>query len=253
MVSTVFICPISLEPMVDPVTLYTGQTYERANISGWLALGHRTCPTTMQELWDDALTPNATLRQLIAAMTVDKQPGDLSFQRQPRAVVLAPKHQRALAAVILVAGCRPRATGAIPPSGTHRAGMRRAHHERHNQRQERGRQRQLARVSAEAQVRSEHDSDSWDSHTSNPEPGAWDHSVSAGGGSLACPYRRRCRVHRHRRRLSRPQRGQRQPFSQPNKLWPSPLHPARCPHALACQQSSLLQGQVVAGERLRLR
>ena len=66
-VTAVFICPISLEPMVDPVTLCTGQTYERANISRWLALGHRTCPTTMQELWDDALTPNATLRQLIAA------------------------------------------------------------------------------------------------------------------------------------------------------------------------------------------
>ncbi|CAN6320845.1 unnamed protein product [Urochloa humidicola] len=66
-VPAVFICPISLEPMVDPVTLCTGQTYERANISRWLALGHRTCPTTMQELWDDALTPNATLRQLIAA------------------------------------------------------------------------------------------------------------------------------------------------------------------------------------------
>ena len=61
----VFICPISLEPMVDPVTLCTGQTYERANISRWLALGHRTCPTTMQELWDDALTPNPPLRPLI--------------------------------------------------------------------------------------------------------------------------------------------------------------------------------------------
>lgn len=66
-VPAVFICPISLEPMVDPATLCTGQTYERANIARWLALGHRTCPTTMQELWDDALTPNATLRQLIAA------------------------------------------------------------------------------------------------------------------------------------------------------------------------------------------
>jgi hypothetical protein len=66
-VPAVFICPISLEPMLDPVTLCTGQTYERANISRWLALGHRTCPTTMQELWDGALTPNATLRQLVAA------------------------------------------------------------------------------------------------------------------------------------------------------------------------------------------
>ncbi|THU62528.1 hypothetical protein C4D60_Mb01t06090 [Musa balbisiana] len=66
-VPSVFICPISLEPMVDPVTLCTGQTYERANILKWLSLGHLTCPTTMQELWDDAVTPNRTLHQLISA------------------------------------------------------------------------------------------------------------------------------------------------------------------------------------------
>ncbi|KAG8096932.1 hypothetical protein GUJ93_ZPchr0013g35817 [Zizania palustris] len=66
-VPAVFICPISLEPMVDPVTLCTGQTYESANISRWLALGHRTCPTTMQELWDVTPIPNTTLRQLIGA------------------------------------------------------------------------------------------------------------------------------------------------------------------------------------------
>ncbi|RID44008.1 hypothetical protein BRARA_I00836 [Brassica rapa] len=64
---SVFICPISLDPMQDPVTLCTGQTYERSNILKWLSLGHRTCPTTMQELWDDAVTPNKTLHQLIHA------------------------------------------------------------------------------------------------------------------------------------------------------------------------------------------
>ncbi|XP_031118000.1 U-box domain-containing protein 30-like [Ipomoea triloba] len=61
----VFICPISLEPMQDPVTLCTGQTYERSNILKWLSLGHFTCPTTMQELWDDSITPNRTLHHLI--------------------------------------------------------------------------------------------------------------------------------------------------------------------------------------------
>lgn len=64
-IPTVFICPISLDPMLDPVTLCTGQTYERSNILKWFSLGHLTCPTTMQELWDDAVTPNATLRHLI--------------------------------------------------------------------------------------------------------------------------------------------------------------------------------------------
>ncbi|XP_042426445.1 U-box domain-containing protein 30-like [Zingiber officinale] len=66
-VPSVFICPISLEPMVDPVTLCTGQTYERAHILKWISLGHLNCPTTMQELWDDDVTPNHTLRQLILA------------------------------------------------------------------------------------------------------------------------------------------------------------------------------------------
>ncbi|POO03714.1 Coatomer beta subunit [Trema orientale] len=64
-VPSVFICPISLEPMQDPVTLCTGQTYERANIVKWFSFGHYTCPTTMQELWDESITPNKTLHQLI--------------------------------------------------------------------------------------------------------------------------------------------------------------------------------------------
>ncbi|KAL4559997.1 hypothetical protein LXL04_032145 [Taraxacum kok-saghyz] len=59
-VPSVFICPISLEPMEDPVTLCTGQTYERSNILRWFSMGHFTCPTTMQELWDDSVTPNKT-------------------------------------------------------------------------------------------------------------------------------------------------------------------------------------------------
>uniref|UniRef100_A0A453FXF4 U-box domain-containing protein n=1 Tax=Aegilops tauschii subsp. strangulata TaxID=200361 RepID=A0A453FXF4_AEGTS len=41
-------------------------TFSNEHISRWLVLGHRTCPTTMQEPWDDPLTPNATLRQLLA-------------------------------------------------------------------------------------------------------------------------------------------------------------------------------------------
>ncbi|KZV29383.1 U-box domain-containing protein 30-like [Dorcoceras hygrometricum] len=64
-IPSVFICPISLETMQDPVTLCTGQTYERNNILKWFSLGHFTCPTTMQELWDDTVTPNSTLYHLI--------------------------------------------------------------------------------------------------------------------------------------------------------------------------------------------
>ncbi|EEC77320.1 hypothetical protein OsI_15987 [Oryza sativa Indica Group] len=61
-----FRCPISLDIFTDPVTLCTGQTYDRPCIERWLAAGHRTCPVTMQPLGDaTALVPNRTLRHLI--------------------------------------------------------------------------------------------------------------------------------------------------------------------------------------------
>ncbi|KAK3144722.1 hypothetical protein QOZ80_4AG0316950 [Eleusine coracana subsp. coracana] len=61
-----FRCPISLDIFTDPVTLSTGQTYDRPCIERWLAAGHRTCPVTMQPLGDAAaLVPNRTLRHLI--------------------------------------------------------------------------------------------------------------------------------------------------------------------------------------------
>uniref|UniRef100_A0A0D9W576 U-box domain-containing protein n=1 Tax=Leersia perrieri TaxID=77586 RepID=A0A0D9W576_9ORYZ len=61
-----FRCPISLDIFTDPVTLCTGQTYDRPCIERWLAAGHRTCPVTMQPLAADAdLIPNRTLRHLI--------------------------------------------------------------------------------------------------------------------------------------------------------------------------------------------
>lgn len=61
-----FICPISLDLFKDPVTLCTGQTYDRSSIQKWLAAGNLTCPVTMQKL-DDPITmvPNHTLRHLI--------------------------------------------------------------------------------------------------------------------------------------------------------------------------------------------
>ncbi|KAL4577989.1 hypothetical protein LXL04_014104 [Taraxacum kok-saghyz] len=55
-IPSMFICPISLEPMEDPVTLCTSQTYERSNILKWFANGHFTCPTTMQELCPTAIS-----------------------------------------------------------------------------------------------------------------------------------------------------------------------------------------------------
>ena len=58
-------CPISLDLLNDPVTLSTGQTYERSSIEKWLATGNLICPVTMQKLHDPLMVPNHTLRHLI--------------------------------------------------------------------------------------------------------------------------------------------------------------------------------------------
>lgn len=60
-----FMCPISLDLIKDPVTLCTGQTYDRSSIEKWLATGNLTCPVTMQKLHDPSMVPNHTLRHLI--------------------------------------------------------------------------------------------------------------------------------------------------------------------------------------------
>ncbi|XP_064948214.1 U-box domain-containing protein 26-like [Musa acuminata AAA Group] len=60
-----FRCPISLELMRDPVTVCTGQTYDRESIESWVATGSTTCPVTRARLADFTLIPNHTLRRLI--------------------------------------------------------------------------------------------------------------------------------------------------------------------------------------------
>ncbi|WOL12311.1 hypothetical protein Cni_G21077 [Canna indica] len=60
-----FRCPISCDLFTDPVTLSTGQTYDKASIEKWLAYGNLTCPVTMKRLHDTSLVPNHTLRHLI--------------------------------------------------------------------------------------------------------------------------------------------------------------------------------------------
>ncbi|XP_020572460.1 U-box domain-containing protein 19-like [Phalaenopsis equestris] len=58
-------CPISLELMKDPVTVSTGQTYDRSSILRWLKSGNQTCPVTGEMLASSDLIPNSTVRQLI--------------------------------------------------------------------------------------------------------------------------------------------------------------------------------------------
>ncbi|KAG8059031.1 hypothetical protein GUJ93_ZPchr0002g26012 [Zizania palustris] len=80
-----FRCPISLELMCDPVTVSTGQTYDRDSIESWVATGNTTCPVTRAPLADFTLIPNHTLRRLIQEWCVAHR--SLGVERIP-----TPKH-----------------------------------------------------------------------------------------------------------------------------------------------------------------
>lgn len=60
-----FHCPLSLELMLDPVIVASGQTYERAAIQKWLDYGLGICPKTGYELSHKNLIPNHTVKALI--------------------------------------------------------------------------------------------------------------------------------------------------------------------------------------------
>ncbi|MED6135898.1 hypothetical protein PIB30_050991 [Stylosanthes scabra] len=63
-----FVCPITGQIFCDPVTLETGQTYERKAIQEWLKTGNTTCPITRQPLSASMLPKtNYVLKRLITS------------------------------------------------------------------------------------------------------------------------------------------------------------------------------------------
>ncbi|XP_030456577.1 U-box domain-containing protein 3 isoform X1 [Syzygium oleosum] len=60
-----FRCPLSLELMMDPVIVASGQTYERASIQKWLDYGLTVCPKTRQLLTHTHLIPNYTVKAMV--------------------------------------------------------------------------------------------------------------------------------------------------------------------------------------------
>lgn len=63
-----FVCPITGQIFGDPVTLETGQTYERKAIQEWLRTGNTTCPITRQSLSASILPKtNYVLKRLITS------------------------------------------------------------------------------------------------------------------------------------------------------------------------------------------
>ncbi|KAL6295567.1 hypothetical protein ACE6H2_003709 [Prunus campanulata] len=64
-----FVCPITGQIFCDPVTLETGQTYERKAIQEWLKRGNTTCPITRQPIASTTTLPktNYVLKRLITS------------------------------------------------------------------------------------------------------------------------------------------------------------------------------------------
>ncbi|XP_051139219.1 putative E3 ubiquitin-protein ligase LIN-1 [Andrographis paniculata] len=82
-----FVCPITGQLFNDPVTLETGQTYERKAIQEWVNRGNTTCPITRQPLSAASLPKtNYVLKRLITSWK--EQHPDLaqeySFVETPR-------------------------------------------------------------------------------------------------------------------------------------------------------------------------
>ncbi|GMH27983.1 hypothetical protein Nepgr_029826 [Nepenthes gracilis] len=61
-----FRCPLSLDLMLDPVIVASGQTFERSSIQKWLDIGSNICPQTRQNLSHTNLIPNYTIKSLIS-------------------------------------------------------------------------------------------------------------------------------------------------------------------------------------------
>jgi hypothetical protein len=57
-----FLCPITLQLMVDPLMTRTGLNFEKAAILGWLSQGSGSCPLTRRPLKASDLITNRRLR-----------------------------------------------------------------------------------------------------------------------------------------------------------------------------------------------
>ena len=58
-----FVCPITQEPMVDPVVALDGHSYSRGAIQDWFRQGRLSSPCTNEQLASEQLLPNHNLRK----------------------------------------------------------------------------------------------------------------------------------------------------------------------------------------------
>ncbi|XP_052191307.1 putative E3 ubiquitin-protein ligase LIN-1 isoform X2 [Diospyros lotus] len=94
-----FVCPITSQIFCDPVTLETGQTYERKAIQEWMKRGNTTCPITRQPICANTLPKtNYVLKRLITSWK--EQDPDLaqehSYAETPRSSLSTPSSKEFL-------------------------------------------------------------------------------------------------------------------------------------------------------------
>ena len=78
-----FICPLTGQLYEDPVTLETGQSFEKTAIKAWLDQGHRTCPVTGKKLETLAVPlTNFVLKRVIKNWNSYRRANLLAFLSQ---------------------------------------------------------------------------------------------------------------------------------------------------------------------------
>ena len=69
---TMPLCPITLEPMTEPVIDPEGNTYEKSAILEWIAL-HNNSPITRRPLRAECLVPNRALMETLSSSIIKKK------------------------------------------------------------------------------------------------------------------------------------------------------------------------------------
>ena len=69
---TMPLCPITLEPMTEPVIDPEGNTYEKSAILEWIALNNNS-PITRRPLSAECLVPNRALMEALSASIIKKK------------------------------------------------------------------------------------------------------------------------------------------------------------------------------------
>ena len=80
--TTMPLCPITLEPMVDPVIDREGNTYEKSAIMDWLA-NNSESPITRSPLTANDLVPNRALIDAIKNSSIPSAPPLDEFNLRP--------------------------------------------------------------------------------------------------------------------------------------------------------------------------